>query len=61
MREHVIKIEWNDEDQCITQETSIRLKNAFHAYYGEHGVPAKAEDIQDSELRTLALTYQEEW
>lgn len=56
-----IKIEFDEEDQCITQETSARLKSAFKAYYSEHGVPDKAGDVQDPELRQLAETYQEEF
>jgi hypothetical protein len=57
----MVKIEFDDEDGCITQETSARLKRAFKDYYAENGVPNTAEEISNIELRQLAETYQEEF
>jgi hypothetical protein len=57
----MVKIEFDDDDGCITQETSARLKSAFKDYYAENGVPTTAEDISSPELRQLAKTYQEEF
>lgn len=56
----MVKIEF-DEDGCITQETSVRLKRAFKDYYAENGLPSTAEEISSTELRELAETYQEEF
>jgi len=57
----MVKIEFDEEDNCITEETSVRLKRAFKDYYAEHGVPATVDEISNVELRKLAETYQEEF
>lgn len=57
----MVKIEFDEEDNCITQETSVRLKRAFKDYYAEHGLPNTADEISNAELRQLAETYQEEF
>jgi hypothetical protein len=53
----MIKIEYDAEDECVTEETSNRLKHAFKDYFEANGVPQKDEEFTDAEILKLANAH----
>lgn len=54
-------LDYDLADNCLTKESSALLKTAFKEHFQTHGVPARAEEIEDEHLRRYALENQEEF
>lgn len=57
----LIKLVIDEEDEYITQDSSVTVKQTLKDYFTSNGLPDSAEEIADPTIKFISTTFQDEF